>query len=103
VTDGDFVEWLAAETGLDAGDIAGWDLMFHDIRHRRSSAATSSSRRAASTISCRAGRVEALAVGPVDQRRCRRLVRPRESGSTRRPAPADALETVIDRLVRPGW
>jgi aspartyl aminopeptidase len=30
--DGDLIAFLAAEAGVDAGDVAGWDLMAHDVQ-----------------------------------------------------------------------
>jgi len=29
--DGEFAAWLASELAIDAGDVAGWDLMLHDV------------------------------------------------------------------------
>ncbi|MDX6353285.1 MAG: aspartyl aminopeptidase [Streptomyces sp.] len=32
VDDGDLIEFLAAEAGIAAGDVTGWDLMTHDVQ-----------------------------------------------------------------------
>ena len=104
VTDGDFVEWLAAETGLDAGDIAGWDLMFHDItppaRLGRDEELVASGR-LDNLVSCWAGVEALLRSDPVDGVAVVALFDHEEVGSdSTTGAGGPLLETVIDRLVR---
>jgi aspartyl aminopeptidase len=102
--DGEFLEWLAAETGLDAGDIAGWDLMFHDVtppaRLGRDEEFVASGR-LDNLVSCWAG-VEALCRSePDDGVALVALFDHEEVGSdSTTGAGGPILETVIDRLVR---
>jgi aspartyl aminopeptidase len=102
--DGDFVEWLAAQTGLDTTDIAAWDLMFHDLtapaRLGRDEEFVASGR-LDNLVSCWAG-VEALVRSdPVDGVAVLALFDHEEVGSdSTTGAGGPLLETVIDRLVR---
>jgi aspartyl aminopeptidase len=104
VRDGDFLDWLAAETGFDAADIAGWDLMFHDVtppaRLGRDGEFIASGR-LDNLVSCWVG-IEALARSdPGDGVAVVALFDHEEVGSdSTMGAGGPLLETVIDRLVR---